>query len=119
MINETIDSLSNQMQDSGIENQPIIIYLPSAIYFYEFEKSAPRQAVHAGNLLPFILVTTLFFLWGIPNNLNDVLIKQFMKSFELTRFQAGLIQSAFYRGILSCHAGSACDEKIRLQDADW
>jgi FHS family L-fucose permease-like MFS transporter len=44
------------------------------------------------------MVTALFFLWGIPNNLNDVLIKQFMKSFEITRFQAGLIQSAFYMG---------------------
>jgi FHS family L-fucose permease-like MFS transporter len=40
----------------------------------------------------------LFLIWGIPNNLNDVLIKQFMKSFELSRFQAGLIQSAFYMG---------------------
>ena len=50
------------------------------------------------NLLPFILVTALFFLWGIPNNLNDVLIRQFMKSFEITRFQAGLVQSAFYMG---------------------
>jgi MFS transporter, FHS family, L-fucose permease len=47
---------------------------------------------------PFILVTALFFFWGIPNNLNDVLIKQFMKSFELNRFQAGLVQSAFYLG---------------------
>jgi MFS transporter, FHS family, L-fucose permease len=51
-----------------------------------------------GNLLPFVLVTLLFLLWGIPNNLNDVLIKQFMKSFEISRFQAGLIQSAFYMG---------------------
>lgn len=49
-------------------------------------------------LLPFILVTTLFFMWGIPNNLNGVLIKQFMKAMELSRFQAGLIQSAFYLG---------------------
>jgi FHS family L-fucose permease-like MFS transporter len=49
-------------------------------------------------MAPFILVTSLFFLWGLPNNLNDVLIRQFMKSFELTRFQAGLIQSAFYLG---------------------
>jgi FHS family L-fucose permease-like MFS transporter len=49
-------------------------------------------------LFPFILVTALFLMWGIPNNLNDVLIKQFMKSFELNRFQAGLIQSAFYMG---------------------
>lgn len=45
-----------------------------------------------------MLVTTLFFMWGIPNNLNGVLIKQFMKSMELSRFQAGLIQSAFYMG---------------------
>ena len=51
-----------------------------------------------GNTLPFVLVTTLFLLWGIPSNLNDVLIKQFMKSFEMNRFQAGLIQSAFYLG---------------------
>jgi FHS family L-fucose permease-like MFS transporter len=47
---------------------------------------------------PFVLVTGLFFLWGIANNLNDVLIRQFMKSFELTRLQAGLVQFAFYIG---------------------
>ena len=52
----------------------------------------------AGQLVPFILVTALFFLWGIPNNLNDVLIRQFMKSFVISRFQAGLVQSAFYLG---------------------
>ena len=51
-----------------------------------------------GHLLPFILVTALFFLWGIPNNLNDVLIRQFMKSFTISRTQAGLVQSAFYFG---------------------
>src|SRR5713101_4747478 len=52
----------------------------------------------AGQLVPFVLVTFLFFLWGIPNNLNDVLIRQFMKSFSISRFQAGLVQSAFYMG---------------------
>ena len=52
----------------------------------------------AGQLVPFILVTGLFFLWGIPNNLNDVLIRHFMKSFAISRFQAGLVQSAFYMG---------------------
>lgn len=65
--------------------------------------SAP-QARSARRLFPaeygvaFFLVTGLFFLWGIPNNLNDVLIRQFMKSFEITRFKAGLVQSAFYTG---------------------
>src|SRR5271157_475288 len=52
----------------------------------------------AGNTLPFFLVTALFLFWGIPSNMNDILIKQFMKSFEITRFKAGLIQSAFYMG---------------------
>src|SRR5271154_1340016 len=52
----------------------------------------------AGQIVPFILVTALFFLWGIPNNLNDVLIRHFMKSFAISRFQAGLVQSAFYMG---------------------
>lgn len=51
-----------------------------------------------GQKVPFVLVTSLFFLWGIPNNLNDVLIGQFMKSFTLSRFEAGLVQSAFYLG---------------------
>ncbi len=49
-------------------------------------------------ILPFVLVTALFFLWALPNNLNDILIPQFMKSFELSRLQAGLVQSAFYMG---------------------
>jgi FHS family L-fucose permease-like MFS transporter len=49
-------------------------------------------------VVPFVLITTLFFLWAIPNNLNDVLIRQFMKSFVINRLQAGLIQFAFYIG---------------------
>jgi len=59
-----------------------------------------------GRLL-FVLVTTLFFLWAIPNNLNNILIRQFMKSFVMTRFEAGLIQSAFYMGyfLLALPAG--------------
>lgn len=49
-------------------------------------------------LLPLILVVSLFFLWGMANNLNDILIRQFKKAFELTDFQSGLVQSAFYLG---------------------
>jgi len=62
------------------------------------EKHEREGFITRGFILPFILVTVLFFMWGIPNNLNGVLIKQFMKSMELSRFEAGLIQSAFYLG---------------------
>ena len=54
--------------------------------------------IPAGRMVPFVLVTALFFLWGIPNNLNDILIRQFMKSFEINRLEAGLVQFAFYLG---------------------
>jgi MFS transporter, FHS family, L-fucose permease len=57
-----------------------------------------QPLIPKGLAVPFFLVTALFFLWGVPNNLNDVLIRQFMKSLALSRFQAGLVQSAFYMG---------------------
>jgi FHS family L-fucose permease-like MFS transporter len=62
------------------------------------KSSGKGDVFPAGRMLPFSLVTSLFFMWGVPNNLNDVLIRQFMKSFALTRFEAGLVQSAFYLG---------------------
>ncbi|MDO8344880.1 MAG: L-fucose:H+ symporter permease [Cellvibrio sp.] len=52
----------------------------------------------ANLLLPLILIISLFFLWGMANNLNDILITQFKKVFTLSDFKAGLVQSAFYTG---------------------
>lgn len=63
----------------------------------QITKDEPRL-FSPGATVPFVLVTALFLFWGIPSNMNDILIKQFMKSFEITRFQAGLIQFAYYIG---------------------
>jgi MFS transporter, FHS family, L-fucose permease len=60
------------------------------------DRDAPL--IPADRLAPFVLVIALFFLWGVPNNFNDILIRQFMKSFEINRLQAGLVQFAFYMG---------------------
>lgn len=51
-----------------------------------------------GNLFPFILVTALFFLWGMSNNLTDILVQQFRKSLELSQFSAQLVQTANFFG---------------------
>jgi FHS family L-fucose permease-like MFS transporter len=48
--------------------------------------------------LTFALVTVLFFLWGMSNNLTDVLVQQFRKSFELSPFQAQLVQTSVFLG---------------------
>ena len=44
------------------------------------------------------LIVSLFFLWGMANNLNDVLITHFRKAFTLSDLASGLVQSAFYLG---------------------
>lgn len=69
------------------------------------------KLITPGYTLTFILVTALFYLWALPNNLNDVLIPQFMKAFELNRLEAGLVQSAFYAGyfLLSFPAAKVMD----------
>lgn len=60
-----------------------------------------------GAAAPLILIVCLFFLWGIVNNLNDVLIPHFKKAFALSDLQSGLVQSAFYLGyfLLAVPAG--------------
>jgi MFS transporter, FHS family, L-fucose permease len=51
-----------------------------------------------GHMLPFMLVTVLFFIWGMSNNLTDILVQQFKKSFELSPLQAQLVQTAVFLG---------------------
>jgi len=60
------------------------------------QKSAP--ITERKYLLPFILVTSLFFLWSIGVHLNDVLIPHLKKAFDLTDFQSSFIQVAFFGG---------------------
>lgn len=49
-------------------------------------------------LLPFILVTSLFFFWGFLNNLNPILIPHLRRAFSLNTVQASLVDSAVYFG---------------------
>ena len=49
-------------------------------------------------IVAFVLVTSLFFLWALGVNLNDILIPHLKKAFHLTDFQSSLIQAAFFGG---------------------
>jgi len=48
---------------------------------------------------PAVAITVcLFFLWGMANNLNDILIAQFRKAFALSDFGTSFVQQVFYLG---------------------
>lgn len=49
-------------------------------------------------LVPFILITSLFALWGLANDMTNPMVRGFQKVLELTNTQASLVQLAFYGG---------------------
>lgn len=49
-------------------------------------------------LLPFILITSLFALWGFANDITNPMVSAFKKVMELNNFEASLVQLAFYGG---------------------
>ncbi len=49
-------------------------------------------------LIPFILVTSLFALWGFANDITNPMVSAFKKVLELDNFQASWVQFAFYFG---------------------
>lgn len=49
-------------------------------------------------LLPFTLVTSLFFLWGFPNDLTNPMVEVFKNVLNISNVKASLVQLAFYGG---------------------
>jgi FHS family L-fucose permease-like MFS transporter len=58
-------------------------------------KQSGRHSIFPQGYLPsFLLTVSIFFIWGMSNNLTDILVQQFRKSFELNLFEAQLVQTA-------------------------
>ena len=51
-------------------------------------------------LIPFILVTSLFLLWGFAHGLLDVLNKHFQNILHVSKSQSGFVQFSLYIGYL-------------------
>ena len=49
-------------------------------------------------LIPFVLVTSLFVLWGFANAVTDPMVQAFKKVLELSNSEAAWVQMAFYGG---------------------
>ena len=61
-------------------------------------KTKTTAVVSKDVLLPFILITSLFALWGFANDITNPMVSAFKKVLELTNVQASWVQMAFYGG---------------------
>jgi FHS family L-fucose permease-like MFS transporter len=68
---------------------------------------ASGQVQAGGNTVPLVIVTILFFMWGLLTSLNDVLIPHLKAVYTLTYVQAMLVQFCFFGAyfIVSLPAG--------------
>ena len=57
------------------------------------DKIVPREV-----LVPFILITSLFALWGFANDITNPLVAAFKTVMEISNAKAALVQFAFYGG---------------------
>ena len=57
-----------------------------------------QKLITQGFLIPFILVTSLFFLWGFAHSLLDVLNKHFQEILGITKSRSGWVQASLYGG---------------------
>ena len=55
-----------------------------------------RSSAGKSYLIPFILISSLYLLWGCAHGLLDVLNKQFQGVFEMTKAESGFIQFSTY-----------------------
>ena len=62
------------------------------------EKQNKPSVVPASMLVPFILVTSLFALWGFANDVTNPLVAVFKDVFVINNAQSTWVQMAFYGG---------------------
>lgn len=62
------------------------------------EKDSILKAGGVSYVLPFILITTCFALWGFANDITNPMVKAFSKIFRMSVTQGSLVQVAFYGG---------------------
>ncbi|MBD0400266.1 L-fucose:H+ symporter permease [Flammeovirga sp. EKP202] len=67
---------------------------------FQQEKIIPQEekVVEKKYLIPFILISSLFALWGFANDITNPMVSAFQTVMEITTFKASLVQFAFYGG---------------------
>ncbi len=90
---------SFKLQEEWVPHSSFCIYKGLIKEFCSMNKISNKPSVVSKEvLIPFILVTSLFALWGFANAVTDPMVQSFKKVLELSNSQAAWVQMAFYGG---------------------
>lgn len=65
------------------------------------KNTSKKSILHEGSvsyIVPFILITSCFALWGFANDITNPMVKAFSKIFRMSVTEGSLVQVAFYGG---------------------
>ena len=69
----------------------------------------PKQSILSKDgisyLIPFVLITSCFALWGFANDITNPMVKAFSKIFRMSATDGALVQVAFMEGTLQWLSG--------------
>ena len=80
----------------------LLVIRPNSLLNLKFQMKKERT-IERSHVLPFVLVTSMFLLWGLANNMTDTLLAAFKRVMAMSDTQTSLIQLAFY-GSYFCFA---------------
>lgn len=71
------------------------------------KKAMFKNAQGVNYFIPFVLIATLYLLWGLAHGMLDVLNKHFQEAFYMSKAQSGFVQFSVYIGyfVMSLPAG--------------
>jgi FHS family L-fucose permease-like MFS transporter len=80
--------------ETSLSNQPS----PESVRAATQGTAQSTGIVPAHLLVPFVLVTLLFPLWGFANDVTNPMVKAFSRILQMSNFEGSLVQFAFYGG---------------------
>ena len=96
----------NKIYGKSIVSEEKIVILPQ-IFTQNLKRMKIRQQLQASKILtkdgvsfliPFILITSCFALWGFANDMTGPIVKAFSKIFRMSVTEGALVPVAFYLG---------------------
>ncbi len=82
---------------AGIEFAGRGFFWHGVVFSMSSSSPKPRVIPHA-LLIPFLLVTSLFALWGFANDITNPMVAAFKNILLISNFESSLVQFAFYGG---------------------